>query len=93
MRNNPLPVIVPCHRVIASSGKLHGFGGTCDGSSRALEVKEALLRMEGAMDLGLWISDTGLGPQATPANARNRPKSTIQNPKTRIPSAPGAVSR
>ncbi len=24
-RRNPLPIIVPCHRVIASNGKLHGF--------------------------------------------------------------------
>jgi len=36
---NPLPVIVPCHRVIGSSGDLTGFGG-------GLDTKEALLRLE-----------------------------------------------
>lgn len=49
MRSNPLPVIVPCHRVIATGGGLHGFGGTCDGSSRQLDLKAGLLRLEGAM--------------------------------------------
>lgn len=36
---NPVPIIVPCHRVIGSSGKLTGFGG-------GLDTKEALLRLE-----------------------------------------------
>ncbi|HEX9897208.1 MAG TPA: methylated-DNA--[protein]-cysteine S-methyltransferase [Dehalococcoidales bacterium] len=38
---NPLPIIVPCHRVIASNGTLCGFGG-------GLEMKRNLLRLEGA---------------------------------------------
>ena len=49
MRHNPLPVITPCHRVIGASGKLHGFGGSCDANGDALHVKSALLRMEGAI--------------------------------------------
>jgi methylated-DNA-[protein]-cysteine S-methyltransferase len=36
---NPIPIIVPCHRVIGSSGDLTGFGG-------GLSTKEALLRLE-----------------------------------------------
>ena len=36
---NPLPIIVPCHRVIGSSGKLTGFGG-------GLETKAHLLNLE-----------------------------------------------
>lgn len=36
---NPLPIIIPCHRVIGSSGDLTGFGG-------GLATKEALLRLE-----------------------------------------------
>lgn len=36
---NPIPVIIPCHRVIGSSGKLTGFGG-------GLETKEYLLGLE-----------------------------------------------
>jgi methylated-DNA-[protein]-cysteine S-methyltransferase len=36
---NPIPVVVPCHRVIGTSGDLTGFGG-------GLDTKEALLRLE-----------------------------------------------
>jgi methylated-DNA-[protein]-cysteine S-methyltransferase len=36
---NPLPVIVPCHRVIGASGALTGYGG-------GLDVKRALLDLE-----------------------------------------------
>jgi methylated-DNA-[protein]-cysteine S-methyltransferase len=37
---NPIPIIVPCHRVVASDGSLTGFGG-------GLPVKAALLKLEG----------------------------------------------
>ena len=37
---NPIPIIVPCHRVIAHGGKLGGFTG-------GLDTKRALLRIEG----------------------------------------------
>ena len=40
---NPMPVVIPCHRVIGKDGKLHGYGGG-DG----LPTKEWLLKMEGA---------------------------------------------
>lgn len=36
---NPIPIIIPCHRVIGSTGKLTGFGG-------GLPTKEALLALE-----------------------------------------------
>ena len=39
--SNPLPIIVPCHRVIGSDGSLTGFGG-------GLPIKHALLTLEGA---------------------------------------------
>ncbi len=38
---NPLPIIVPCHRVIGADGSLTGFGG-------GLPIKRALLALEGA---------------------------------------------
>ena len=62
MRNNPLPIIIPCHRVIGSGGKLHGFGGSCDAAGAELGVKSALLKMEGA------LSD----PPRTPARTSRR---------------------
>lgn len=37
---NPIPVIIPCHRVIAGDGQLQGFAG-------GLDTKEKLLRHEG----------------------------------------------
>jgi O-6-methylguanine DNA methyltransferase len=40
--NNPIPLLVPCHRVIASSGKLGGFS-----APGGLETKVALLECEG----------------------------------------------
>ena len=42
LHNNPVPIVIPCHRVIGSSGSLVGYGG-------GLPMKEALLRMEGAL--------------------------------------------
>jgi methylated-DNA-[protein]-cysteine S-methyltransferase len=36
---NPIPIVVPCHRVIGSNGKLTGFGG-------GLNTKETLLALE-----------------------------------------------
>ncbi len=42
MNRNPIPIVLPCHRVIGASGKLVGYGG-------GLERKEALLRLEGVL--------------------------------------------
>ena len=41
MNRNPIPIVLPCHRVVGASGKLVGYGG-------GLPRKEALLRLEGA---------------------------------------------
>jgi methylated-DNA-[protein]-cysteine S-methyltransferase len=40
--SNPLPIIVPCHRVLRSGGALGGYGG-------GLDTKQALLELEGAL--------------------------------------------
>lgn len=39
---NPLPIVIPCHRVVRSDGGLGGYAG-------GLDVKDALLRLEGAV--------------------------------------------
>lgn len=40
MATNPVPIVVPCHRVLGSGGGLHGFGG-------GLDMKARLLALEG----------------------------------------------
>jgi methylated-DNA-[protein]-cysteine S-methyltransferase len=42
--SNPIPIVVPCHRVIRSGGELGGYGGG------GPERKAFLLRLEGAVD-------------------------------------------
>ena len=46
LRNNPLPLIIPCHRVIKQDGKLGGFMGKMDGDWQA-NLKRSLLKLEG----------------------------------------------
>ena len=36
---NPIPIVVPCHRVIGSDGSLTGFGGGLGAKSRLLEIE------------------------------------------------------
>ncbi len=40
LHTNPIPIIIPCHRVVASDGSLGGYGG-------GLPMKKKLLRLEG----------------------------------------------
>ena len=42
MNRNPIPIVLPCHRVVGANGSLTGYGG-------GLPVKEHLLRLEGAL--------------------------------------------
>jgi methylated-DNA-[protein]-cysteine S-methyltransferase len=44
---NPVPIIIPCHRVIEHSGKLGGYSG-------GLGIKEKLLELEGSMSMELF---------------------------------------
>ena len=45
---NPMPLVIPCHRVVGSDGKLHGYGG-----AGGLRTKQWLLELEGAT----WAHD------------------------------------
>lgn len=44
---NPVPIIIPCHRVIESSGKIGGYSG-------GVEIKQKLLELEGSLSLELF---------------------------------------
>jgi methylated-DNA-[protein]-cysteine S-methyltransferase len=41
---NPMPLVLPCHRVIGVDGKLHGYG-----MGQGIPTKEWLLKLEGAL--------------------------------------------
>lgn len=45
---NPLPIVIPCHRIVASSGKLQGYAG-------GLEMKARLLALESATPREGWL--------------------------------------
>lgn len=47
---NPLPIVLPCHRVIGNNGALTGFGG-------GLPTKAALLKLEGVPSEGDRVAD------------------------------------
>ena len=38
--SNPIPILIPCHRVIGANGRLVGYGG-------GLKIKRILLEVEG----------------------------------------------
>ncbi len=44
---NPLPIVIPCHRVLGADGNLVGYGS-------GLDVKEKLLQLEGSINLKLF---------------------------------------
>ena len=48
--SNPIPIVIPCHRVIGSNGKLTGYGG-------GLPIKEKLL----ALEIKFWQTQTPTG--------------------------------
>lgn len=43
LARNPVPIVIPCHRVVAADGSLTGYSG-----GRGIETKALLLRLEGA---------------------------------------------
>jgi len=47
MRGNPLPFVIPCHRVVAAGGRIGGYGG----GRNAVALKRRLLEREGVTGL------------------------------------------
>ena len=46
LARNPIPIVIPCHRVLAADGSLHGYSG-----GKGIETKAELLKLEGAFPL------------------------------------------
>ncbi len=66
MRKNPMPIVVPCHRVVAADGTLGGY-------SAGLRVKRELHAMEGIGPLtGGWIPSRRPGRARKPRSAARR---------------------
>lgn len=61
MATNPLPVVVPCHRVLGADGSLTGYGG-------GLEMKARLLALEG-VDIATLRRRGGVGCRRSEAVA------------------------
>ncbi len=55
---NPIPIVIPCHRVIGTDGRLTGYGG-------GLPLKRALLALEGAMPPPLFADVDSTAPRST----------------------------
>ena len=68
MNRNPVPIVLPCHRVIGASGKLVGYGG-------GLDRKVMLLRLEGAILVA--YGDPGLAAGVTRARRSPRNRRTL----------------
>jgi methylated-DNA-[protein]-cysteine S-methyltransferase len=70
---NPLPIVLPCHRVIGADGSLTGFGG-------GLHLKRFLLEREGALlPLGWAV------PKARASRGEQRKPSSGLEPQTPLP--------
>ena len=48
--SNPIPIVVPCHRIVRTGGKLGGYGGQLGPYIGGPGVKQRLLELEGALD-------------------------------------------
>lgn len=70
--SNPLPIVIPCHRVVRADGGLGGFGG-------GLPRKAALLRLEGVDVEGVGRSDDEDDADAV------RPSSRVSEEVLRLP--------
>jgi methylated-DNA-[protein]-cysteine S-methyltransferase len=48
--SNPIPIVVPCHRIVRTGGNLGGYGGRIGPYIAGSDVKRRLLELEGALD-------------------------------------------
>jgi methylated-DNA-[protein]-cysteine S-methyltransferase len=46
MNRNPIPIVLPCHRVVGSTGSLVGYGGGLERKRQLLDLEHAELRLD-----------------------------------------------
>ena len=77
--DNPIPIIIPCHRVIGADGSLTGFGGGLPVKTFLLELEDRVAQKPGKQ-LGLFGPDQPLRrPMTAPAMAPQTMPAKIQN--------------
>ncbi|WP_445548191.1 methylated-DNA--[protein]-cysteine S-methyltransferase [Frankia sp. CiP1_Cm_nod1] len=77
---NPLPIIIPCHRVIGSSGSLTGYAGGLGRKRHLLDLERRTLGRGYQDDLGLATLDSAdLGPRRL---APEEPIMAVPSPRT-----------
>ena len=52
VHNNPIAILIPCHRVIGANGSLTGFAGGLDTKRRLLTLEESRMRLLFTLDRG-----------------------------------------
>ncbi len=60
LNRNPIPILIPCHRVIASGGLLGGYGSGADWKIRLLENEGITIRRRGVKLVTAWKSSDKL---------------------------------
>jgi len=50
LASNPIPIVVPCHRIVRTGGKMGGYGGSLGPYIAGGNIKRRLLELEGALD-------------------------------------------
>ena len=65
MRRNPMPIVVPCHRVVGAGRWIGGYSGEARMDGPMLGIKMALLRLEGSLADVSSHPHIGKPPRAT----------------------------
>jgi len=63
--DNPLAIIVPCHRVLGANGTLTGYGGGLNTKERLLRLEGATFRVAGKPSASLESGNRDESPQAS----------------------------
>jgi methylated-DNA-[protein]-cysteine S-methyltransferase len=81
---NPLPIVVPCHRIVGTDGRLHGYAGGLDLKQALLELESAVPRKgEGWQTWADRLNGHLIGPRTTGIYCRPRCRYTAR--LTRVP--------
>ena len=81
--SNPIPIVVPCHRVLHSGGGLGGYGGGLDNKVLLLELEGAI----GGAGVDPGVTATRFGPSPRPPVAPRGRRGRSPGPGSRGPSS------